>query len=87
MSEHKDWRFCKRHGYVRCDCPEDMGLSLAEFKRLSDGITVQSGSVSFTIKRGIMPGNIWLEREDGEGGDFDAAALYNHLGKFYDEHF
>ena len=27
-------RFCKKHGLIRCECPEEMGLSLAELKAL-----------------------------------------------------
>lgn len=35
--EDRDWkeaRFCKRHGYIRCKCPEEMGLSLTDLKEL-----------------------------------------------------
>lgn len=27
-------RFCKKHGYISCHCPEEMGLSLSEFQEL-----------------------------------------------------
>jgi len=27
-----NFRFCKTHGYVTCDCPESNGLSMAEWK-------------------------------------------------------
>ena len=28
------FRFCKTHGYVYCKCPEDCGLSIAEFQAM-----------------------------------------------------
>lgn len=33
------------------------------------------------------PGYRWLERDNGEGGDFPIAAIEVALDKFFDEHF
>lgn len=32
-------------------------------------------------------GKVWLELEDGEGGEFDESKLYEVVKKFYDENF
>lgn len=32
MSWPQSSRFCKKHGYVQCDCPDSMGLSIEEFQ-------------------------------------------------------
>lgn len=42
---------------------------------------------TFTLRPGRTPGRIWIERESGEGGDFDPAELEKVIAAFYDEHF
>ena len=32
-------------------------------------------------------GKVWVERGDGEGADFDAAAIEKLIAEFYKEHF
>lgn len=41
----------------------------------------------FTFKPGVEPGNIWIEQDDGEGGDFAAAELEAAIVAFYRENF
>lgn len=42
---------------------------------------------SFTIKKGITEGRVWIERKSGEGGDFDSAEFYDLVEKLYNERF
>ena len=46
---------------------------------------------TIAIRRGMLPGYVWLERISGprqdEGGDFDMDAIDALLSKFYDENF
>ena len=41
----------------------------------------------YIISVGRQEGRIWIERLDGEGGDFRAELLYACIDKFYKEHF
>lgn len=42
---------------------------------------------SLTLRQGMSEGMIWIELEDGEGGDFDASELFDLIMKFYKEKF
>jgi len=42
---------------------------------------------NLTIEKGVTPDTIWINREDGEGGEFDLGRLYYLLDKFYDDNF
>lgn len=39
------------------------------------------------IREGIEKHNVWIEREDGEGGDFNKEKLLECLNAFYKEYF
>ena len=52
-----------------------------------ESITIRSGDKSFTLRPGMGKGRIWIECEDGEGGDFNQETLYYRIKKFYDEYF
>lgn len=41
----------------------------------------------YTLKPGIEPGKIWIETDEGEGGDFPIEQVEALLAKFYEEHF
>lgn len=45
------------------------------------------GQDGLTIKNGCEKGNVWIERDDGEGGDFNKAKLLEVLNKFYKDNF
>ena len=49
--------------------------------------TIKSGDKSFTFCKGVTKGRVWIQREDGEGGEFDQDKVYEQLKKLYDEHF
>lgn len=42
---------------------------------------------SITLMQGMGAWAVWLELEDGEGGDFEQAGLYQIIRRFYDERF
>ncbi len=44
-------------------------------------------SEGFIIKKGISDGRVWIERQSGEGGDFDAKEFYDLIERFYNERF
>ena len=63
--------------------PDASSQFIADAKQQGEGVTVGP----YTIKRGMMPGNVWIEHESGEGGDFDAEALAAVIGEFYAANF
>lgn len=62
-------------------------LDAAPSQAVEPEVTISSKGKSFSIKKGIMEGKIWIECEDGEGGDFNQDELYQAIRKFYDERF
>lgn len=48
---------------------------------------IGSGAKFIQIKTGIEKGKIWLETQDGEGGDFNQDELFSILEKFYNDRF
>lgn len=42
---------------------------------------------SFFLAPGMVDGNIWIGRGDGEGGDFSADELSEVIAQFYDQRF
>jgi hypothetical protein len=52
-----------------------------------NGIVVRRGKMSIKLRKGMSRGKIWIEREDGEGGDFSQEELYKTLEEFYNERF
>jgi hypothetical protein len=50
-------------------------------------ITIKTNEASFTLKKGITPERIWIERADGEGGDFSIKDILNLIDKYYCENF
>jgi hypothetical protein len=56
-------------------------------REIERGFTIKSNGKSFTFRNGIESGCIWIECEDGEGGDFNQDALFETIRRFYDESF
>ena len=56
-------------------------------KRDSNKFTLYFKDKSITLMTGMGAGCVWLELEDGEGGDFEMAQLYEIIRGFYDERF
>lgn len=52
-------------------------------------ITNETGSETLYLSPGHsnLTGKVWIGREDGEGGEFDANALFAVIKKFYDDNF
>lgn len=47
-------------------------------------IIISEDGRKYTIKNGILPGNIWITRDDGESGDFDIESLGDAIFKTID---
>ena len=47
----------------------------------------EDSTKNLIIKPGIQKGTIWIQREDGEGGEFSANDFYKVLNKFYNDNF
>lgn len=50
-------------------------------------MTLESGDQSYKIRPSRNAGKVWLENDNGEGGDFDAGAFMDVVDKFFKENF
>ena len=66
------------------DLGEGAGMSEQEFP-VGDPRGLRIGAM--WLRSAGRPGAIWIEQDDGEGGEFDEAALAEVLALFYAEHF
>lgn len=50
-------------------------------------VEIKSSGNIFKIRKGMRGGRIWIENEEGEGGDFDQDEFYMHVRDFFDRRF
>ena len=85
VSEQIGWMTAEIQG-VRAE-RDALKAENERLKRDSNKFTLYFKDKSITLMTGMGAGCVWLELEDGEGGDFEMAQLYEIIRGFYDERF
>ena len=52
-----------------------------------ESLKIEYAGNFYLIRPGMRKGKIWIENQDGEGGDFSEIKLFGLLRRFFDENF
>jgi len=87
LGDNEKWllNFGKYNHKTDVEISKEIAKEILRLKR--DTFTIKSSGESFTIRDGMAKGRVWIEKEDGEGGDFDQDELFMFIREFYNKRF